>query len=255
MSSDKTPATANAPVRDWAWYASRREHGRLGYDPRMAAPVTRGWLWLAYKTAGLLASARVSPNTVTAAGVGFGALVPVLALRGSAWPVLAAVIVLLSAFADTVDGMVALILSRSSRLGRVYDSVADRLTEATWLAGFWVLGAPGWLLTVCLALSWLYEYARVAAGATGMAGTGRVTVGERRNRVILMVSGMLLAGLGGLVGPEFAAGVCTLVAAAWVLLGGMGLLHLILAIRGVLRRQQGRMPSVDERGRQNATAR
>jgi hypothetical protein len=55
------------------------------------------------------------------------------------------VLVLLSAVADTVDGAVAVIAGRATRLGQVDDSLADRLGEACWLVALWLVGAPGWL--------------------------------------------------------------------------------------------------------------
>ena len=53
---------------------------------------------------------------------------------------------LLAAVADSVDGAVAVVTGRTTRLGYVYDSVADRLGEVAWLLAFWLVGAPGGLV-------------------------------------------------------------------------------------------------------------
>jgi phosphatidylglycerophosphate synthase len=226
----------SAAGADWVDYAARwaRLHG--GYDPTRAPAVVRGWLWLAYRTARLLAGLRVRPAGVTAAGVVLAAAVPAVVVPGGLWPLLAAGLVILGALADTVDGALALVTERETRLGRVYDSVADRLTEAAWLAGLWVLGAPGWLVTVAGAVAWLHEYVRARAGTAGMPGIGAVTVGERPTRVLIVVFGLTFAGLAGLAGAELAAGTATIATAIWTLLGGLGLAQLAAAIRRIFSR-------------------
>lgn len=128
--------------------------------------------------------------TVTTCGLliclGVPAAVPVSLL-------LAAVLVLVAALADGLDGAVAVVSGRVTRIGFVYDSVADRLGEAAWLGAFWLAGAPGWLVTLAGAASWLHEYVRARAVAAGMSEIGVVTVGERPTRAL--VAGLGLAAL------------------------------------------------------------
>jgi phosphatidylglycerophosphate synthase len=226
----------SAPGTGWVDYTSRwaRLHG--GYDPVRAPAVVRGWLWLAYRTARMLARLRVRPAAVTAAGVVLAAAVPAAVGPGRLWPLLAAGLVILGALADTVDGALAVVTERETRLGRVYDSVADRLTEVGWLAGLWVLGAPGWLVTCAGALAWLHEYVRARAGTAGMPGIGAVTVGERPTRVLVVVFGFAVAGVAGLAGAELAAGTATIATAIWTLLGALGLAQLTAAIHRILSR-------------------
>jgi phosphatidylglycerophosphate synthase len=99
-------------------------------------------------------------------------------LLGPGGLVLGGVLVLLAAFADGLDGAVAVVTGTASRLGFVYDSVADRIGEVAWLAAFWLAGAPGWLVVGTGAVSWLHEYVRARAAAAGMADIGAVTVGS-----------------------------------------------------------------------------
>ena len=84
------------------------------------------------------------------------------------------------------------VTGRETRLGQVYDSVADRLTEAAWLPALWLLGAPGWLVAGC-------RRAVVAARVRPGPGDGRrhaeigaVTVGERPTRVLVALFGLLV---------------------------------------------------------------
>jgi CDP-diacylglycerol--glycerol-3-phosphate 3-phosphatidyltransferase len=223
----------------WDGYAARWAALHGGYDPRQASPAVRGWLWIAYRSARVLAAPGIPPSAVTAAGVLFAAAVPAVAAPGGPWPLVCAALVLLGALADTADGALALVSDRETRLGRVYDSVADRLTEAAWLAGFWVLGAPGWLVTLAGAVAWLHEYVRARATTAGMADLGAVTLGERPTRVLLVLFGYAFAGLAGLASAELIAGTVTVATAILALLGGLGLVQLAAAVRRALRDDRG----------------
>ena len=227
------PATAAIP--SWDSYASRwaRLHG--GYDPRRASPFVRGWLRLAYGLSRLLAPLPVSPNAVTAVGLALSAGVPLVAARGGVWPVAGALLLVGAALADTVDGALAVITDRASRLGQLYDSVADRLAEACWLAGLWLLGAPSLLVVLCGAVAWLHEYVRARAIPAGMADIGTVTVAERPTRILIAAFGLLLCGVGGLISPELAVGTATAATAIWAILGAVALGQLIGAVHHALR--------------------
>jgi phosphatidylglycerophosphate synthase len=222
-------------VVGWDDYATRWAGLHGGFDPRTASPLVRGWLRLAYRVARLLSAVRLGPDPVTAGGVLLACLVPVIVPFGHGWPVAAGVIVVAGALADTVDGALALVSGRGSALGQVYDSAADRLTEAAWLAGLWLLGTPGWLVAACGAVSWLHEYVRARATVAGMREVGTVTVAERPTRVLLAAFGLAAAGFTGWLVPEAAAGSATAASAIWLLLGVVGLLQLTAAVRRALR--------------------
>lgn len=105
--------------------------------------MVRAWLRFAYHVGYVLGRLRVSPTAVTVAGVLLCFCVPLLVTRPGNGPFLGALFVLLAAVADSVDGAVAVVTGRTTRLGYVYDSVADRLGEVAWLLAFWLVGAPG----------------------------------------------------------------------------------------------------------------
>lgn len=218
----------------WNEYATAwaRLHG--GFDPRAATPVVRGWLRLSYHLGFLLGRLRVGPTAVTVVGVLLCLCVPLFAVRLGDGPFLGALFVLLASIADSVDGAVAVATGRTTRLGYVYDSLADRIGEAAWLVAFWLVGAPGALVAAAGALSWLHEYVRARAVAAGMREIGAVTVGERPTRVCVTVGGLLLAGLTGLIQPDLAAGTITMATAVWVLLAAFGLGQLLSAVRRAL---------------------
>jgi phosphatidylglycerophosphate synthase len=211
-------------ARTWA-----RLHG--GFDPREATPVVQGWLRLAYAVGLALSRLRLPPTAVTVVGVMLCLLVPITAARSPSAPITAAGFVLLAAIADSVDGAIAVAANRSSRLGYVYDSLADRIGEAAWLVAFWLVGAPGIVLATAGGLSWLHEYLRARAVSAGMREIGTVTVGERPSRVAVAAAGLLVAGLAGAIDRDFAPGVITVAAAVWVLLASFGLAQLLTAVR------------------------
>ncbi|MCW2638462.1 MAG: CDP-alcohol phosphatidyltransferase [Dactylosporangium sp.] len=212
----------------WEEYAAgwRDLHG--GYDPRAGSPFVRGWLRLAYVLGRAAARAGATPTVVTGIGLILSVGVPVVARL----PFLAAVLVLLSAVADTIDGAVAVLTGRASRSGQVYDGLADRVSEACWLVALWFLGPPGWLLLGCGGLSWLHEYVRARAAAAGMSEIGVVTVAERPTRIILVVASLVVAGFLP-QGPRAAA--VTVLVGIWAVLAVVGFGQLIVAVHAKLR--------------------
>jgi CDP-diacylglycerol--glycerol-3-phosphate 3-phosphatidyltransferase len=208
-------------------------HG--GVDPRRSSRPTRVWIRIAYAVGRGLAALRLSPDTITVVGLVLSAAVPVVVLLGDWWLFVAAALVLASAVADSADGAVAVLTSRTTRLGAFTDAVADRLSEAAWLLALWLAGVPGILVAVCLALCYLHVYARARAAAAGMVGVGVVSVAERPVRVILTVVALVLGGAASPVSARLAAGVMTIVVAVWVLLGLLGGARLLTAIRAGLR--------------------
>lgn len=219
---------------NWDQYATAwgRLHG--GFDPRVAAPVVRAWLRFAYHVGYVLGRLRISPTAVTVAGVLLCFCVPLFVTRPGNGPMIGALFVLLASVADSVDGAVAVVTGRTTRLGYVYDSVADRLGEAAWLTAFWLIGAPGALVAAAGGLSWLHEYVRARAVAAGMREIGAVTVGERPTRVCVALVGLLVAGLTGLIDVDVTAGTITMATTVWVLLAGFGLGQLLSAVRRAL---------------------
>jgi CDP-diacylglycerol--glycerol-3-phosphate 3-phosphatidyltransferase len=215
----------------WDGYAAARAGLHGGFDAREAATAVRGWLRVGYGVGTVLSRLRVPPTAVTTVGLGASLLVPAAAARGGVWPCYAALLVVLAAVADTVDGAVAVIASRITRLGSVYDSGADRIGEASWAATFWMLGVPGPLAVGCCAVGWLHEYVRERASAAGMAMAVPATVGERPTRVLVVLCGLLLDGLAGLVSVDLAAAAVTFVATGWLMLGVFGLRQLLGAVR------------------------
>ena len=219
----------------WTEYAAAWSALHGGFDPDQASPPVRGWVRLAYRGGSLLGRLGVGPTAVTALGLLLCVAVPFAALLGPVGLLLGGVLVLLASFADGLDGAVAVVTGKVTRIGYVYDSVADRLGEVAWLAAFWIAGAPGWLVVAGGALSWLHEYVRARATAGGMADLGAVTVGERPTRVSVAACALVVGGVAGLVHPGWDTAVVVAGAAVWPALAVIGLAQLLTAVRRELR--------------------
>jgi phosphatidylglycerophosphate synthase len=237
--SSRLTRTSQPESRDsrgrWDDYSARWAALHGGVDPRQSSRPTRIWVRIAYTVGRGLAAMRLAPDPITAVGLLLSVAVPVAVLFGGWWLFVAAGLVLASAVADSADGAVAVLTSRTSRLGAFTDALADRLSEAAWLLALWLAGVPGILVTVCLALGFLHESARARAAAAGMTGVGVVSVAERPTRVVLTVAALVLGGGASFVSGRLAAGVMTIVVAVWVLLGLLGGARLLTAIRAALR--------------------
>jgi phosphatidylglycerophosphate synthase len=134
--------------------------------------------WYADRLAGTrrrLGARGVAPSTVTAAGVGFGALAG-LVLATVRSPLVAAVLVAallaLRLGAANLDGALARDTGTSTRWGAVVNELGDRAAELAALAGCFAL-APPWLVLLAMlaasAPSWV-ALAGAAAGATRING-------------------------------------------------------------------------------------
>jgi phosphatidylglycerophosphate synthase len=196
-------------------------HG--GYDPRSNVLV-RWWLGIAYGVARPFAAARVPPDLVTVAGLLMIGVAALLA-RGEGWVLLcAAVAVVLAGLLDSVDGGVAVLRDRVTSWGAFLDSVTDRVGDLVMVLALGLAGAPWQVCVVGGALMFLLEYARARAAVAGMTEVGVVTVWERPTRVV--VTATFLAATALLDDPWPALG-----AWAWVGLGVVGLVQLIVVVR------------------------
>ena len=215
----------------WDEYAAEWSALHGGYDPSRSSRVVRGWLRLAYAGGRTLGRLGVGPTAVTAAGLLICLGVPLVAASGPAGLLAGAALVLVAGVADGLDGAVAVVTKRVSRLGYMYDSLADRLGEAAWLVAFWLAGAPGPLVVVAGAASWLHEYIRARAAGAGMPGVGVVTVAERPTRVSVALVGLLAGGAAGLVRSDLTDDAVTAAAVVWLLFAAVGLVQLLARVR------------------------
>jgi CDP-diacylglycerol--glycerol-3-phosphate 3-phosphatidyltransferase len=136
--------------------------------------IVKTWLAISYASAKVASSLRVSPNLLTLFGLAFAIAMALNPL--SLWTI---PLLVLSLYADGIDGSVAIYQKRSSSLGAILDSVADRISEALWFYVAYRIGAPAWIVLATYVIASTQEYARARLGGLGISDVGVVTPAER----------------------------------------------------------------------------
>jgi CDP-diacylglycerol--glycerol-3-phosphate 3-phosphatidyltransferase len=217
-------------VDDLEGYLDRWSRAHGGYDVRSSRP-TMTWLRLVHRLAAPLARRHVAPGWVTLTGGVLAVAVSGVAGLGGRWPLLAAVLVVVVALLDGVDGAVAEITDSASAWGRVLDQLVDRIGDLSMVTGLWLLGAPGPLCAAAAVLTIFDEAVRGSAAAEGMSEVGLVTIAERPTR--LLIGGLSFAAAGCV--PSGAALITTVGASLWAVLAVVATVQLIVNVRRRLR--------------------
>jgi CDP-diacylglycerol--glycerol-3-phosphate 3-phosphatidyltransferase len=147
-----------------------------------------------------LLSAGVSPDAVTVVGT-TGAVAGALVFFPRGMFFTGTVVVVLSVLTDLLDGAMARQRGSASRFGAFLDSTCDRIADAAIFSGLvlWFAGEGESMLLAsvalfCLVAGSLVSYAK--ARAEGLGLSCNVGIAERAERLILVLLGTLLAGLG-----------------------------------------------------------
>lgn len=163
--------------------------------------VIKGWLTISFIIARILNFLRVTPNIVTTVGL----LASILIYFTSYTSQLIA-LVIFSLICDGVDGSLAIYGDRASRLGELYDALADRISEAFWLVGASFVGVPvRWAIAIWV-LSATQEYARARLASLGYTEIGVVTPTERPVRAIFVIAVTFAYWFGYDIAQEIAIG-------------------------------------------------
>ncbi|GAA4893060.1 CDP-alcohol phosphatidyltransferase family protein [Actinomycetospora straminea] len=158
-------------------------HG--GIEPR---GLVLGWLRVVHVLVRPLARRRVPPWVLTLASLVCGVAVPSAVLLGRWGVVLGAVLAVLCALLDGLDGAVAVLTDTATAWGRVLDQLVDRVGDVAFLVALVLAGAPGWLAVGVGTLTLLQESVRASAA---LPEVGVVSVWERPSRVIVTALGLL----------------------------------------------------------------
>lgn len=180
------------------------------------------WLRISYVIARVLAFFRLTPNTITTIG-----LLASAAMWFASYTSQLLVLVIFSLVCDGVDGSLAIYREKSSRVGELYDAVADRISEAFWLMGATFVGVPvRWAIAIWV-LSATQEYARARLASLGYTEIGVVTPTERPVRAIFVCLVIILYWLGYDFAIQAAIG--------FTVLQALGLLLVMKMARSILR--------------------
>jgi CDP-diacylglycerol--glycerol-3-phosphate 3-phosphatidyltransferase len=186
----------------------------------------------------VLGKLGLTPNALTIVGF-LGTCVAAIAAANQAW-VLAGVLVLVFGIFDLFDGALARATGQASKFGAFLDSTLDRTGESLVLAGvayglvqqsFWIAAA---LALLALVFVPVVTYTRAKAESLGVHG--EVGIAPRPERLVVLVAGLVLAGVLGGVGQvsEVRAGSVALALA----LGIIAVLSAITIIQRILHVRQ-----------------
>jgi CDP-diacylglycerol---glycerol-3-phosphate 3-phosphatidyltransferase len=146
----------------------------------------------------------VSPDLVTVVGT-IGVCVGALAFYPRGELLVGTLVITVFIFADSVDGIMARRLGRSTRWGAYLDSTLDRVGDAAVFGGLvlYYAGANGKaymaaLALACLILGSVVSYAKARAEGLGM--TADVGIAERADRLLAV---LLATGFVGWFLPEW----------------------------------------------------
>lgn len=143
---------------------------------------------------------HLTPNTITVIGL----LITIAAsgLVATGWLVLGAAVLTAGSLLDAVDGALARAQGGGTAFGSFLDSTLDRVSEAILYVGIaaWFLTAldqpmlPVLAVFVALVGSFMVSYARARAEGIGLSAS--VGLAPRTERLVLVIAGIALAGLG-----------------------------------------------------------
>ena len=153
--------------------------------------IVKTWLAISYSSAKFLSKLRITPNLLTLLGVLFAVAMAANPLSLWAIPLL-----VLSLYADGIDGSVAIYQKRDSSFGAILDASADRISEALWFYVAYRIGAPAWLVLGIYVIASTQEYARARLGGLGISDVGVVTPAERPVRASFIFIALVAYALG-----------------------------------------------------------
>lgn len=174
--------------------------------------------------AALLANTPITPNQVTTLNLILAVATGAIVAAG--WQIAGGILIQLTSVADGVDGALARLTGRVSRLGGIFDAVTDRYADAAILGGMGIYAArfedvsrPEVAAAFALAGALLVSYSRArieaSLGAASLAG-------GRRADLVFGLASRDLRSLTAAVGTL--AGFCY--ATLW-LIGGLSLLTVV----------------------------
>jgi archaetidylinositol phosphate synthase len=139
----------------------------------------------------------LTPNIVTL--IGF--LLSVLAAAAYSftsqqqplWLLVAVLLLMLSGFSDTLDGILARTYQQASAFGGFLDSLLDRYSDALVLAGIIISGSCNLIAGLAaLASSLMVSYSRARAEAAGIKMES-IGIAERPERILILAAASIVA--------------------------------------------------------------
>lgn len=196
--------------------ASRQDARHLPRGSLLSARLKEGGRAILAPLVRLAMALRLTPNTITV--IGLGITIAASALVASGWLLVGAAILTAGSLLDAVDGALARATGGGTAFGSFLDSTLDRVGEAILYIGIgaWLVTTqpqPLWPMVavfVALAGSFVVSYAHARAQGIGLSAS--VGLAPRTERLVIVIAGVALAGLGfvpGLIGALVVLAVLT----------------------------------------------
>ena len=133
------------------------------------------------------ASTGLSPNFWTSVGLAFALASAVVYGLGIEFGlIIGGILLLVSGFFDMVDGQVARVTGKTSKIGSYLDSMFDKIAEVAIFLGILIGGyAEPYQVLLAITLSLLVSYARAKSDALNIKLQG-VGIGERAERLLVI---------------------------------------------------------------------
>ncbi|HSK94137.1 MAG TPA: CDP-alcohol phosphatidyltransferase family protein [Candidatus Angelobacter sp.] len=184
--------------------ASRPHAPNLRGDSVLPAWVKEGGRAILAPVVRLAIALHLTPNTITV--IGLGITIVAASAIGAGWLLAGAIILTAGSLLDAVDGALARATGGGTAFGSFLDSTLDRAGEAILYIGIgaWLVTSqpePVWpivALLVALSGSFLVSYAHARAQGIGLAAD--VGLAPRTERLVIVIAGVALAGLGFTLG-------------------------------------------------------
>lgn len=136
--------------------------------------------------AGLLGKMGFTPNSLTLAGLALMAVASLFIVEKRL--IFALIFVLVGSLFDALDGSLARLQGKVTRLGGVLDSVVDRYEDALLIASIWFsFGINPVIGFFVLAGSLITSYSRARLEVEGVKGLSSVGLIERPERLIILI--------------------------------------------------------------------
>ena len=136
--------------------------------------IVKAWLNISYLVANSLLKIKLSANFVTCLGLLFAVLLYIFAKES--WSV---IFLILSLFADGIDGSIAIIANKSSKFGALLDAAIDKVAELFLILALYKIGVNLELLILIMILALSQEYLRARSSGVGLKEVGVITIAER----------------------------------------------------------------------------
>ncbi|MBW3612303.1 MAG: CDP-alcohol phosphatidyltransferase family protein [Chloroflexi bacterium] len=180
--------------------ASRPHVPNLREDSVLPSRVKEGGRAILAPVVRLAMALGLTPNSITVIGLGITVVAAVLV--GTGWLLVGAALLTAGSLLDAVDGALARATGGATAFGSFLDSTLDRAGEAILYVGIaaWLVASqpePLWpvlALLVALSGSFLVSYAHARAQGIGLAAD--VGLAPRTERLVIVIAGVALAGLG-----------------------------------------------------------